>query len=184
MEVPDTLGEWQRDLNESNPNMGRILSIETARARRAKGGRQVDNIKIGSVEEMGEAAGTCNMCTGEKMIRMDVVATEEGIRENLAHVLAHEETHAEGISHDGIAELAVEIQLGAPPVPAYREKHAHARHLAKVMGADALIEAAKEESPDVVILQRYIQARVKKGLTPDKIESAVKEGQAHIRAAA
>ncbi len=48
-----------------------------------------------------ESSALSKTCQGHPFdVREDVVATEVGVRENLAHVLVHEDAHAQGIEQD------------------------------------------------------------------------------------
>lgn len=183
MEAKQTLGAW-REESRDDPELGALLSSQISRAENAANGRSFDDVKIRGVEEMGEAAGTCAMCSGEIRVREDVVATEAGVRENLAHVLVHEAAHAEGIEQDGIAELAVSIKLGMPPVPAYRRKFEHAQHLAETIGRERVIELAKRPEAKVLLLRAYVQARVARGVSQGDIEKVAEETEDHVKMAA
>lgn len=163
-----------------------LLEQEIARAESLTG-RRFDSVKVRGVSEMGEAAGRCHMCSGEIEVREDIVKSEQGIREALAHVLVHEAEHAEGNSLEGMTELAATLSTGRPPVPAYREKVSHARHLVSVIGAQEAQEFARSPEGKVLMLREYVAKRVEAVQEADlqkALEKAAQEGAEHIKMAA
>lgn len=154
-----TLGQFVRD--QEDEKVALLLQSQIARAQRATNGRDFNNVQIGGIDEMGEAAGTCDMCTEQISVREDIVSTEEGVRDDLARVLVHEAAHAEGIRFDGIAELEVQLRMGEPPVPAYQRKFDHARHLGDEIGDERLVELSKAPDADVLIIQEFVSSRLK-----------------------
>lgn len=163
-----------------------LLEQEIARAENLAG-RRFDSVKVRGVSEMGEAAGRCHMCSGEIEVREDIIRSEQGIREALAHVLVHEAEHAEGNDLEGMTELAATLKTGRPPVPAYREKVSHARHLVQVLGAQEAQEFARSPQGKVLMLRQYVAKRVELARGEDfqeAAEQAAQEGAEHIKMAA
>lgn len=157
-----------------------LLRAAVSRAS-AKSGRSFEDARIKSVSEMGEAAGRCHMCSGEIEVRADIVATENGVREKLEHVLDHEGEHAKGNSLEGFTELATTIRLGCAPVPAYCEKVRHAEHVAEVIGRQRALEFARKPEGRILLMREYVKERVHKNV---RLEDAVSEGDRHLEMAA
>jgi hypothetical protein len=175
---PKTLGEFVE--NESDEERRLLLESQIDRAE-ALSGRTFDHARIRGVSEMGEAAGRCHMCTREIDIREDMVKTETGIREDLAAVLVHEGEHAAGDSLEGFTELAVTLQTGKAPVPAYRTKVEHARHMAEVIGRKRSLELARKPEGRVLLLRAYVAEQVQRQIPA---EEARREGEEHLQMAA
>lgn len=181
MEQPHniSLGEFVAD--QESEETRSLLRREIGRARALSNGKNFDEVKVSSVAEMGEAAGTCHMCTGEIKVRADIVSTEKGVRESLTSVLVHESIHAEGVALEGMTELEATLRTGKPPVPAYLTKVEHARHITTVVGRDAAFKAVRKDEGRVALLNAYVAARVKRGIAANV---AMEEGEFHVAQAA
>lgn len=175
---PQTLGEFVE--NETDQERRALLESQISRAETLSGGN-FDAVRIRSVGEMGEAAGRCHMCSREIELREDVVKTEEGIRTDLAHVLVHEREHADGNFMEGFTELAATLKTGKSPVPAYREKVEHARHVAEVVGQRRSLELARKPEGRVLLLRVYVAERIQRQMPA---EEAAREGEQHLQMAA
>lgn len=158
------------------------LVTEISRAR-AMTGRSFDDVRIGAIGEMGDAAGTCQMGSGEIKVREDIVGTAEAVREKLAHVLVHEAEHANGNGSEGLTELHASLKVGRPPVDAYREKVRSAEQLTRVVGLEEARESIKRG--EVVLLQVYVRERLKRDVAAARnVQEIIEEGKQLIKAAA
>lgn len=175
----------------------RLAQEEIAKAKRDTGRYDLDtHVTVDEVDTMGHVAGECHMCTKEIKIRRDLIDTESGIRESLRHVLIHEiHGHAEGengqwnsskngIHFEGIAELATCLKDGKPPVAAYVEKTAAARHLAGVVGQTELIKTARREDAEAAITKAFVAKKAGKAANTSTVQSAQSEVKNLLKKAA
>lgn len=73
------------------------------------------------------------------------------------------------------------LKTGKPPVPAYREKVEHARHVAEVVDQRRALELAQKPEGRVLLLRAYVAERLKKQMTKEEAE---REGEQHLQMAA
>lgn len=184
-----TLGEHLRSAEERDPELAQALHQEISRAERETG-EYFGDYRIKSVAEMGRAIGECDNCKHEQSLRADVVNDVGTVRKHLAATLKHENTHDEvdgrGVLSEGFTEMITADAMGTSPVPDYREKVEHARHLADRIGLTEAIEAARGRDWQRAMLVQWVCASVNDAVNTDgeKLEAIIEEGEDHIRQAA
>lgn len=184
-----TLGEHLRSVEERDPELAQALHQEISRAEQQTG-ENFDDYRIRSIAEMGRAIGMCDNCKHEQSLRADVVGDVGTVRRHLAATLKHENTHdvvgGMGVLSEGFTEMITATAMGISPVPDYREKVEHARHLAGRIGLSQAVEAARGRDWQRTMLIAWVSASVKDAANTDEkgFEAIVKEGAEHIQAAA
>lgn len=156
MRLGDFIDSLQGD--DESEELRAALEQEIAKAE-IKAGQSFRNVEIGSREAMGNAGGLCIMCTGEIKVREDLVTDVGAVRQHAAATLFHEGTHkgtqgANGrVRLEGVTELATVITMGGSPVPAYREKTEHARHIVRRLGLAETLKLAAHEDAHIMLIQ-------------------------------
>ncbi len=163
--------------------MGQILAFEKKRAERMDGKLNFDDVEIGEVDEMGDAAGDCDMFTKKIRIRKDIVGTKTHIRRKLKKILVHEGEHFRGTHHEGVAELVTKHKTGETATHLYADRHKAAKELANEIGTQELVDTSRRhgKEADVHILQNYVKKQVAKNVHPAKAKA---KGEKLIKRAA
>lgn len=182
--VPCTIGELLKDKSDK-PHLN-LVRDAVDRASSLMGGRSFDGVKIRSVAEMGDAAGTCQMDSGEISVREDMVHTAEGARKSLTRVLVHEANHARGISSEGVTELLATEKTDKIPVPAYAEKVRHAEKIAGVIGGRRVLEEVAREEGDRGLVVAITREKLRGGglRTIQGVQQIIREAEDEVRMAA
>lgn len=163
--------------NELEGEEGQILRDALNEASRLSGGADFSNVQIGSVSEMGEAAGDFHISSERVRVREDILDVIEDDGEFLTHVLVHETRHKEGDHFEGFTELFTVEKTGDQPVDAYREHVRHAKAIVDVIGSEAM-DMAMEDNARELLFTAYVQER------GGNFESAAKEAAEHLNKAA
>lgn len=157
----------------------------------------LDKVEIKSVDEMGEAAGTCVIETGEICLRADLVAANntdhygELDEEMLEHALEHEAGHQGakqkrrgkkgGMRSEGLDELDTVDTLNVSPVPAYQGYVRAARVIVALLGKTRAMDLACEVDYQLALTQAVFQEKVHRSIPA---ATAAKEAEELVKAAA
>jgi len=166
--------------------LGKQLETEVAKASRLRGGRNFWGIRIKSVAEMGEAAGTFHTGSKEVSLREDIVTTREGIAK-ACEVIVHEDIHkgneAVGDTEqhsEGLVHFRTQRTLGIKD-DIYDEEVANIRAIAAEIGEDQVDRLGREKGAEVLLFSAFVKRKVEKGMD---MNAAAELGAKHIAAAA
>lgn len=167
-------------IDEQEGEEALILRDALHEASRLSNGADFSQVQVGSVSEMGDAAGDFHIFSERVRVREDVLNVLEDDGAWLTHVLVHEQRHKSGDHMEGFTELFTVEKTGDQPVDAYREQVRHAKAIVDVIGSEAM-DMAKEENAKELLFDAYVHEAANNGI---HFERAAKEVAEHLEKAA
>lgn len=176
----------QSYVEDCDDELAREIKADVAYVKQ-KTGIDVSDAEVKSVEEMGDAAGTCMIETKDIDVRVDTLAANNAkfFKErryrtgSFRHVIRHEAEHAKGNRLEGTTELVASKELGVDPVPAYREKVRAANTIVGILGWDETMDAARQEGAEVLLVTALVLKFVEQAMdlkeAAEKAEGLVKK---------
>lgn len=178
--VGKPLGQVVRETEDEK--VRRFFMKQISMASAATGGSSFEDVKVGSVQEMGDAGGQFNTVSEERKLRADLLfIRSETHKDVVAGTLAHEEIHKQDVHLEGACELETIEALGGRPVDAYADAVAAAREMRNTIGRKEYNEAIyKGAEAEVILLSTYYNVKVGEAVTPEESQQIVEEGRSLI----